>query len=324
MSSRPKRAIIVGVDGQDGTLLYEFLDTRGYTLLGVGRHRTKSNQKGYRPRRVVIHSFTQVSTLIKKFRPTEIYFLAAHHHSSEAKMEDEVQLFTRSFESNTQAPFYFLEAIRRFSPRCRFFFAASSHIFGHPKTSPQNELTPIDPRNLYGISKAASVFLCRHYREAHGIHASVGILYNHESSLRANHFLSKKLVKAAVDIAKARTGSLSLGDLNARADWGYAPDYVRAFTAILRLKQPGDYVVSTGRSYRVADFARLVFSEVGLDYRRHIKAKKNLSRAQSGALRGDSRKLRKLTGWSPSLDFPSMIKTLVGDEIERRQKKGIV
>ena len=299
-----KRAIIVGSSGQDGTLLSELLSKKGYSLLGIARGG-----------KIDITDFDSVRETIRRFRPTEIYFLAAFHHSSEDARQGELELFTKSFKINTHSLLYFLEAIRLESPKTRIFYASSSHVFGTPAKSPQTEKTPLDPENIYGISKASGMMIVRYYRKVHGIFASTGILYNHESPLRADRFVTKKITKGLANIRKGRTKEIVLGDLGARVDWGYAPDYVEAMRRILRAKKADDFVISTGKSHRVGDFAKLAFARAKIPMKGRLKTRPNLAKKLAPKLVGDSKKLRAETGWKPSVDFRRMVEILVDAEV---------
>jgi GDPmannose 4,6-dehydratase len=258
-----------------------------------------------------------VRSIVSAFLPDEIYFLAAFHHASESLPLNEYDLVSRSFEVNTLALHNFLNAIVHEIPHPRLFYAASSHIFGEPPENLQNEETPLNPSCIYGISKAAGVRLCRYYRCRHDIFASVGILYNHESPRRAPTFVLRKVVKAAVAISKNRQDKLMLGNLDACVDWGYAPDYVDAMWRILQLDNPADFVVSSGELHSVREAVEIAFETVGLDWRAYVEVDPAIPRkSYSGSLRGDSSKLRSLTGWCPSKPFHAMVEEIVKIEIE--------
>jgi GDPmannose 4,6-dehydratase len=304
MKTRGKRAIIVGSSGQDGTLLTELLRKKGYSVRGIARGG-----------KVSISDFARVRRLVRAERPDEIYFLAAFHHSSEDRRQEELELFTKSFAVNTTPLLYFLESIRLESPRTRLFYASSSHVFGTPKVSPQDESTPLDPENIYGISKAAGMMMVRYYRKIHGIFASTGILYNHESPLRADRFVTKKIAKGVAKIRKGEAKELTLGDLDARVDWGYAPDYVEAMRKILSARRPDDFVIATGKSWRVGDFAEIAFAKAKVPMKRHVKTKTNLAKKLAPRLVGNPAKLRRITGWKPTVSFAEMVELLVEAEL---------
>jgi GDPmannose 4,6-dehydratase len=306
------RAIIVGATGQDGTLLYQLLDGKKYQVLGLGRNRVFTNCETWGDQRSIdIGNFQQVSALIKKIHPDEIYHLAAIHQSSEDPITNAVTLFNQSYEVNVVSLFNFLEAVRLFSPKTRLFYAASSHIFGRPKNEPQDENTLINPLGIYGITKASGLYLCRMYRSVHLIFASVGILYNHESPLRGEQFVSRKIVQAAVRCKKDPEYRLVLGDLSVEVDWGYAPDYVDAMYRILNLPSADDFIIATGEKHTVEDFVRTAFDTLGLDWRESVMERQEIITRPAVAFVGNPEKLVRMTGWKRSVTFYEMVKLLV-------------
>ena len=306
------RAIIIGATGQDGTLLYRLLDKKKYQVFGIGRTRIITNNETWKDERAVdIDNFFEVSALVRKIRPDEIYHLAAVHQSSEDPVTDPVMLFGQSFSVNVTSLFNFLEAVRQFSPETRLFYAASSHIFGRPTTEPQDENTRIQPLNLYAVTKVAGLNLCRMYRTVHHVFASVGILYNHESPLRGGHFVSQKIARGAVRCRKDPSYRLVLGDLKGVVDWGYAPDYVDAMHRILSLPEADDFVIATGEKHTVEDFVRIAFETLGLDWQKFVTERKEIITRPAVALVGNPAKLAGKTGWHPSVTFPEMVKKLV-------------
>jgi len=315
------RAIIIGATGQDGTLLYRLLDEKGYRVFGLGRTRVITNDENWKDERPVdIGNFEEVSALVQKIRPDEVYHLAAVHQSSEDPVMDPVQLFGRSFSVNVASLFNVLETIRQFSPKTRLFYAASSHIFGRPDTEPQDENTPIHPLNVYAVTKVSGLHLCRMYRTVHQVYASVGILYNHESPLRGGQFVSRKIVKGALRCRNDPSYRLVLGDLKGGVDWGYAPDYVDAMHRILDLPEADDFVIATGEKHTVGEFARIAFESLGLDWREFVTERKGIITRPAVAFVGNPAKLREKTGWQRSVTFPDMVKRLVesaGEDDER-------
>ncbi len=306
------RAIIVGVTGQDGTLLYRILDGKKYQVFGIGRNRVFTNCKTWEDMRAVdIGNFQQVSALIEKIQPDEIYHLAAVHQSSEDPVADAVTLFSQSYAVNVVSLFHFLEAVRQFSPETRLFYAASSHIFGRPEKEPQDENTPVNPLAIYGITKASGLYLCRMYRSVHQIFASVGILYNHESHLRGETFVSRKIAKAAVRCKKDPEYRLVMGDLSVEVDWGYAPDYVEAMHRILNLPAADDFILATGEKHTVEDFVRTAFGTLGLDWREFVTERQEIITRPAVAFVGNPEKLVKMTGWKRSVTFDEMVRLLV-------------
>ncbi len=308
-----KQAIVIGVDGQDGTLLYDLLLKKEYSVVGIARNRVQSSSATSFDQ-IDILRFDQVCHLIKKLQPSEVYYLAAFHHSSENLPADNIELLGNSYQVNVAGLANVLEAIRTFSSKTRLFYAASSHIFGEPEEKMQNENTPIRPNSIYGITKAAGLALCQFYRSEFGIYAAVGILYNHESELRAESFLSQKIIKGAVSIKRGKQKKLVLGDLHAIVDWGYASDYVRAMQLILNAKFADDYVIATGEPHTVLDFVQTAFGHLGLDWSLNVEEGQHIVRKPSFCRVGDSSKLKKKTGWKPSVSFERMVELLLTHE----------
>lgn len=298
-----KSAIIVGSNGQDGRLLFELLGKKGYTVIGISRDSDADITKK-----------ENVFDLIKTHKPDEIYYLAAYHNSSEDDYPENVKLFEKSYEVNVRALIYFLEAIRLSSPGTRIFYASSSHIFKGSNTEVQDESTPINPTCIYGITKSSGMFACRFYKNNYNIFASTGILYNHESSLRNEKFVSKKIIKGAINIKNKKQDKIFLGNLKAEIDWGYAPDYVDAMHRILNIEKPDEFIISTGQKHMVQDFVEIVFSYLDLDWRLYIKENSSIIKGQKVSLLGNPEKLMKMTGWRPSANFEQMIKILLEEE----------
>ena len=318
MSGEAQRAIVIGHRGQDGQLLTRLLCTRGYQVLGVDRGLTEALGGLPKASDVALDQPETVREAVRALQPREIYFLAAHHGSSEAgPPPDTYREALDGATVNLTAPLHFLDAIQRFSPASRMFFASSSLVFGsNPAQQPQDESSPIAPEEPYGWQKALTSHACTQYRRRFGTFASVGILYNHESSLRAPQFLSAKLVRAAVAAKKGQAQPLVLGNLDAVVDWGYAPDFVEAFTRVLALDDSGDFVIATGEPHTVRELAAIAFGHLGLDWQAHVTTDSSLLTRKAGARVGDASKLRKATGWKPSISFEQMVRSLV-DEAAR-------
>ncbi len=296
--------MIVGSDGQDGQLLTELLLSLGYEVIGL-------NRGG-----IDITEPAPVAKIVSDVHPNEVYFLAAHHHSSEDQYSDEGELFRKSISTHVVAAANFLDAITSRSPASRFFYASSCLVFPPTENGMQAEDTLLRPECAYGISKAVGMAICGHYRVKKGVFASVGILYNHESPLRNGRYVTRKIAAAAARIAKqGGAGELILGDVEARVDWGYAPDYVEAMRLILQTDQPADYVIATGEAHTVGQFADIAFKHVGLDYRDYLSvspqslSRKNLTRI------GDSSRLRLDTGWKPTVSFEELVCLMVDAEV---------
>jgi GDPmannose 4,6-dehydratase len=308
-----KRAVIVGVHGQDGQLLYDLLLKRRYLIVGIDRNRVRCSP-GIFSKQVDVRNYAEVANLIKKFQPQEVYYLAAYHQSSEDLPIKNVELLRHSYEVHVAGLANFLEAIKSFWPKARLFYAASSHIFGETKKKIHNENTPINPNCIYGITKAAGLALCRFYRFRYGVSAVAGILYNHESTLRSERFVSKKIIKGAVNIKRGKQNELVLGDLRAVIDWGYAPDYVRAMHSILNNKSPDDFIIATGKRHTVLDFVKVAFGYLGLDWKSYVKENYHIVRKHNFCRVGNPAKLKRKTGWKPSVDFKKMVKLLLTQE----------
>jgi len=300
-----KTAVVTGNSGQDGTYLTQHRANLGYNLVGFDRGGALD-----------LSDRSRVASFLSKVQPDEVYHLAAFHHSAEEKPLDDLELLTNSYDVHVLAAANLLEGIRSRSPRTRFFYAASSHIFGNPPTPVQNEMTPLNPNGIYGITKQAGMKLCQFYRGQHRIFAAVGILYNHESPLRRPTFVCKKIVQAAVAIKTHKRDKLVLGDLDTEIDWGYAGDYVVAMHLILQQPDPDDFVVSSGQRHRVRDFVEQTFSLLGLDWEKYVTADPSVLRnTAKPSLYGDSSKLRKQTGWAPATTFPELVKLMVEAEL---------
>jgi GDPmannose 4,6-dehydratase len=305
------KRVVIGAHGQDGRILFrrsqEECAVLGLDLGIVKQHRLES----FAPLRAIdLFDAVQVNALFERMSPDEVYYLAAHHHSSEEE-QDRVSELRKCSDVHLIGVAHVLEAIRRYSPHCRFFFAGSSQMFGRPPASPQNETTPYAPRNPYAITKVAAAHLCALYRERHGTHASVGILYNHESPYRGPHFVTQRIVRGARRAKSDPTYKMKLGSLSAVVDWGYAPDYVDAMVRIVSQPEPDDYVVATGEPHTVGEFVRLAFDFLDLDWRAHVEEDAALVRTTPAILLGDASKLRGRTGWGPTVSFVEMVEILV-------------
>src|SRR3954453_7085137 len=264
-------ALIIGATGQDGRLLTELLLGRGYAVRGWTRT-TPLSPTLCECASVDLLNATAVETELRQLQPDEVYYLAAFHHSTEERIElSKTELLERSLQIHLFGLQNVLEAINATSRRTRLFYAASSHVFGTPRTPEQDEQTPLLATSPYGISKAAGLRCCQVYREREGLFAAAGILFNQESTLRPASFLSQKIIRGALKAKQDPAFKLVLGDLAARTDWGYAPDYVDAMFRILQLPHASDFVVATGETHTVQEFADIAFDEVGLDWRDHVK-----------------------------------------------------
>jgi GDPmannose 4,6-dehydratase len=306
-----KRAIVVGAGGQDGRLLVERL-SRDRAILGldVGRaaQHGLDDVDPFDP--VNLLNRDEVRLVVERVLPEEIFYLAAHHHSSE-EQPDEVAELREGMAVHVHGLAHVLSAIVQVVPRCRLFYAGSSQMFGRPTTPRQDARTPYAPRNPYAISKVAGAHLCAQYREQYGVHASVGVLYNHESTYRGPRFVSQRIAMGAREAKRNPSYKLTLRSLSAVTDWGYAPDFVDAMVRIVAHDTPDDYVVATGEPHTVRDFVAIAFSELGLDWQAHVEEDPAFAGAPPTSLVGDSSKLRSATGWKPTVSFEEMVRILV-------------
>lgn len=264
-----------------------------------------------------------IREIVAQSQPDEVYFLAALHHSSEGPHIAEEEMLATSFEVNTLALNCVLGALADLRPAARLLYASSSRVFGEPSALVQNEDTPLDPVEPYGISKAVGMQICRYWRRARGLFAVSAILYNHESPLRPPYFLSQKVVKAAVKSRTARV-ELCLGNPAAQVDWGHAADTVRAMWLMLQRPEPTDYVVATGQLHTVRDWLDEAFGMLSLDWRLTvIEDQSLLNRSRPSAiLCGDSTRLRQATGWRPEFTFQALVRDMVTAELARHEAAG--
>lgn len=306
--------LIVGSGGQDGSLLRELAGQQAGSVVGVTRDGVDVDG---RKQPFDIGNSAQVRDLMAALQPREVYYLAAKHHSSEDSTPQDGTLFQESLRVNVLGLVAFLDAIRAVSTSSRLFYASSSHVFGADGPPSRDESTPLNPESIYGISKAAGQLACRFYRKAHNVFAAVGVMFSHESPLRRDGFVSKVIVRGAVGVKRGRVRKVVLGDLDASADWGYAPDYVAAMSKILSLDVPDEFIVATGKCHTVGEFAHAAFSALGLDYREHVELAPGMLKRRAAAFSGNPAKLMRATGWRPSLSFQDMVRDLVNAELRK-------
>jgi len=299
-----KRALVTGVTGQDGAYLSQFLLKKGYKVFGGYRRISSPNfwrleYLGIKDK-VELVPFdlldeSSMVTALKKSKPAEIYNLASQSFVAFSFFEP---LITAQITGLGAAKF--LDAVRLFSPKSKFYQASTSEMFGGAKETPQSEKTPFYPKSPYGVSKLFAHWSVINYRESYNLFACAGILFNHESPLRGLEFVTRKITSAAAQIKLGLTNELKLGNLEAKRDWGYAPDYVEAMWKMLQLKEPEDFVIATGESRSVREFAKKTFACLELDYRDYVKIDKEFLRpADVNILRGDSSRAKKKLGWNP-------------------------
>lgn len=319
-----KKALITGITGQDGSFLSELLLEKGYEVHGMVRRVALEDPAHHLWRllpsldRIHLHSaslesFASIFRVVDAVRPDECYHLAAQSFVSYSFDDEFITINT-----NINGTHYVLSAIRQLVPKCRFYFAASSEMFGLAEVTPQNERTSMLPRSPYGISKVAGYHLTRNYRDAYGLHATNGILFNHESERRGFEFVTRKITSGAARIAAGTERELRLGNLDARRDWGYSPEYVHAMWTMLQQDRPDDYVIATGESHTVREFAALAFECVGLDWQKHVIVDERLFRpSEVHELRGDATKARERLGWSPRVTFAELVRRMVVTDVQR-------
>jgi GDPmannose 4,6-dehydratase len=317
----PRRALIIGIAGQDGSYLAELLLAEGYEVTGVVRQPVSAafpNLDGVRSEVELVQADVldelSLVDVLTAARPEEVYNLAS---PSFVPMSWQQPVLTAEFAAVGCTAL--LEAIRRVDDSIRFYQASSSEIFGEPREVPQHEETPLHPVTPYGVAKAYAHFITLSYRRRYGLHASSGILYNHESPRRPLEFVTRKIASAAAAISLGLETHVSLGSLDARRDWGYASDYVRAMWLMLQQDEPGDFVIASGVAHSVGDFAEAAFTRVGLDWREYVRVDDALVRgtAELHHLVGDPAKARDRLGWVSTLDFEGLVHLLVDAEIAR-------
>ena len=324
-----KKALITGITGQDGSYMAEFLLQNGYQVHGIIR-RVALEDPEHRLWRIkhllgklILHpasleSYASVFNVAGKIKPDECYHLAAQSFVSYS-FEDEFS----TINTNVNGTHFILSAIKEMAPACRFYFAGSSEMFGISKDTPQNEDTSFYPRSPYGISKVAGFDLTRNYRETYGLFAASGIAFNHESPRRGFEFVSRKITSKVAEIKLGLADELRLGNLEAKRDWGFAGDYIKAMFLILQQDKPDDYVIATNQTYSVKKFVELAFGCVGLDWEKYVIIDKSLYRpAEIHELRGNYSKAKKMLGWEPAIRFESLIKMMVDADLQRLKKNG--
>ncbi|NKB82214.1 MAG: NAD-dependent epimerase/dehydratase family protein [Nitrospirales bacterium] len=316
------KALITGITGQDGSYLAEFLLEKGYEVHGLVR-RVSIEDPEHRLWRLLhikdrlhlhaasLESLPSIYRVMHEVQPEECYHLAAQSFVAYS-FEDEFS----TLNTNINGTHNVLAAIRDCVPQCRFYFAASSEMFGKVEEASQSEQTQFHPRSAYGISKVAGFHLTKNYREAYGIQASCGILYNHESPRRGFEFVTRKITSHAARIKRGLAKSIKLGNLDARRDWGHARDYVQAMWLMLQEDVPDDYVIATGEQHSVREFAEAAFSYVGLDYRNHVVIDQELFRpAEVQTLLGDAGKARQKLKWNCQIQFKELVREMVESDL---------
>tara|TARA_B100000700_G_C14912932_1_gene793189 strand:+ start:176 stop:1096 length:921 start_codon:yes stop_codon:yes gene_type:complete len=296
---------------------------KGYDVHGIVRRVALEDEthRLWRIRKIIdnltlhaasLESYASLVKIMQKIKPDEVYHLAAQSYVGYS-FEDEFS----TLNTNINGTHYVLSALKEFEQNVKYYFAASSEMFGKVKEVPQNELTPFYPRSPYGISKVTGFELTRNYREAYNLHASSGILFNHESPRRGFEFVTRKISFAVARIKNGMQKNIKLGNILSKRDWGFAKDYVEAMWLMLQKEKPGDYVIGTGQEHSVEEFANLAFSHVGLNYKDYIVTDKKLLRpSEVDSLIADSSKARKELGWKPTVNFNDLVKMMVESDLE--------
>jgi GDPmannose 4,6-dehydratase len=313
-----KTALITGITGQDGSYLAELLLSKGYKVYGLVRRASTDNCQRLEhllSRLTLIPGdlLDQTSLLdaLEQTQPHEVYNLAAQSFVPASWQQP---ILTAEFTAVGVTRL--LDAIRRVCPKARFYQASSSEMFGKVRETPQKETTPFHPRSPYGVAKAYSHFITVNYRESYGMFACSGILFNHESPRRGLEFVTRKITHGVAQIKLGMAEELRLGNLDAKRDWGFAGDYVRAMWLMLQQEEADDYVIGTGETHSVEEFVRIAFDRAGLDWRRHVVIDPRFYRpAEVDLLLADASKAREMLGWQPRLSFEQMVGDMVDADL---------
>jgi GDPmannose 4,6-dehydratase len=320
-----KKALITGITGQDGSYLAELLLGKGYIVHGVIRRASSFNTERLDPIykdphwndiRLFLHygdlaDSVVTSTLIAEIQPDEIYNLAAQSH---VRVSFDIPEYTG--DVTAMGTTRILEAARKAAPKARFYQASSSEMFGLAQEMPQRETTAFYPRSPYGAAKVYSYWMTVNYRESYNLHASNGILFNHESPRRGETFVTRKITRAVARIKAGVQKKLYLGNLDAKRDWGYAPEFVEAMWLMLQQDKPDDYVVATGEIHTIRDFLDLSFGHAGLEWQKYVEIDPKYYRpAEVDVLIGDASKAKKQLGWVPKTKFPELVRIMTDADI---------
>ncbi len=320
-----KSALITGITGQDGSYLAELLLEKRYRIFGLIRRLSTPNLSRIEhildKIEMIEGDLTDQSSLnnaLKESQPDEVYNLAAQSFVATSWNQPVL-----TGDVTGLGAVRILEGVRHVCPDAHFYQASSSEMFGKVNETPQNENTRFYPRSPYGFAKVYAHWACINYRESYGMHASNGILFNHESPRRGIEFVTRKITDGVARIYHGMAKELRLGNLDAKRDWGYAGDYVRAMWLMLQQKEPDDYVVATGRTHSVGEFAELAFREAGLDWKEYIVVDQKFIRpAEVNLLLGDASKARRILGWEPEVAFEELVGMMVREDLKRYEEKG--
>ena len=321
-----KTALISGITGQDGSFLTELLLDKGYDVYGIIRRSSSFNtdridhlyqdphEKGTRLRLLYgdLNDSSSLNTILRQVQPDEIYNLGAQSH---VRVSFDIPEYTA--EVTGLGTVRFLEAIRETGIRPKFYQASSSELYGKVVETPQTEKTPFHPRSPYGCAKAYAYYITMNYREAYGLFACNGILFNHESERRGETFVSRKITRAATRIKIGLQEKLFLGNLDAQRDWGYAKDYVEAMWLMMNADEPDDYVIATGETHSVREFLEKAFGHLELDWQQHVEIDPRYYRpAEVDLLMGDAGKARRVLGWQTTITFDDLVKLMVDHDLD--------
>jgi len=321
-----KRALITGITGQDGSYLAELLLAKGYEVHGMKRRSSSFNTTRIdnilpdwheRDARLFLHfadlgDSTSLIKLLYRLRPDEIYHLGAQSH---VRVSFDIPEYTGDITALGTTRL--LEAMRETGTKAKFYNAASSEMFGNARQVPQSESTPFLPRSPYACAKLYSYWMTVNYRESYGLFASNGILFNHESPRRGETFVSRKITRAVARILAGLQDKLYLGSLDAKRDWGYAPEYVEAIWMMLQQPEAGDYVIATGETHSVREFVECAFAYAGLDWKKYVEIDPRYLRpAELDILQGDASKARRVLGWEPKVRFQELVRLMVDADIK--------
>lgn len=314
-----KTALITGITGQDGSYLTELLLGKGYEIHGLIRRSSehKTERIDHLQGKITLHwgdlqNDNHIASLVDSLKPDEIYNLASQ---SDVRISFDIPEYTG--EITGLGTTRLLEAIRKFSPKSKFYQASSSELFGLAP-APQNELSPMLPQNPYAVAKLYAHHMVNIYRKAYNLFACCGILFNHESPRRGENFVTRKITKAAVEVYKGERETLYLGNLEGRRDWGYAPDYVKAMWLITQRNEPDDFVIGTGEAHTVQEYLEETFRLLKLDWEKYVKIDPALFRpTETHRLLADATKARRVLGWKPAVTFKGLVKLMLEAEIKK-------
>jgi GDPmannose 4,6-dehydratase len=324
--AQTRTALITGITGQDGSYLAELLLSKRYRVIGMVRRSSSENFERISHmvdrlelRQADLLDQLSLVNLVQEVEPDEVYNLAAQSFVPTSFSQP---LLTGEFTALGVTRM--LEAVRLVNPKIRFYQASSSEMFGRVRATPQNELTPFHPRSPYGVAKLYAHWITVNYRESYGMYACSGILFNHESPRRGREFVTRKIAEGAARISLGQATHLELGNVDAKRDWGYAPEYVEAMWRMLQQDEPEDFVVGTGRHHTPREFCELAFARVGLDYRDHVRTNPSLLRpAEVDTLLADPARARERLGWEARTSFRELVELMVDAELERGRKSAL-